>query len=451
MTTYANIGLAEPSTITKVVAATIVARGSTNEYQEILVIGDPQSSLGLARVVAVPPVSTEFGQVVRIASGPSSAADLAMRAVLSSTSADNPVTISGNSTVVQGTSPWIVGGNSTVVQGTSPWIIGGNSTVVISAGNSSVTITAGNSSVTISAVAGGAGKLNIGSTAADNAVLATPMSTAWVKSAGFSVDSSNVLNVKLDGSTSVMMQGNSTVIQGTNPWVVSPNSTAFVKSMGLSVDSSNALNVKLDGSTAITIGAGNSSVTIAAVATGARMNIGSTAADNAVLSTPMSTAWVKSAGFSVDSSNSLNTKSLTLDALGNAIESSTHAAGPPNSTMRGLAVRSLIPALLTTASTNLFASTTFTIATSNATTVPYVYAYSIMTTNQTPTVIGFYAGSTLVAPLKLASISSAISGVNLAVSPPAYLFAGSTGAILQLKTKGSTGLGYVGWVSYWTD
>lgn len=40
------------------------------------------------------------------------------------------VVIAGNSTAIQGTSPWTIAGNSTVVQGTSPWTVAGNSTVV---------------------------------------------------------------------------------------------------------------------------------------------------------------------------------------------------------------------------------------------------------------------------------------------------------------------------------
>ena len=100
--TFSNVGLAEPSTVTKVVGSVTIARGSTSEFQEILVLGDPQTSNAMTRVVAAAPVSTEFGAVVRIASGPSSAADLLMRPVFSSTSADNPVS------VTQVTSPWVV-------------------------------------------------------------------------------------------------------------------------------------------------------------------------------------------------------------------------------------------------------------------------------------------------------------------------------------------------------
>lgn len=98
---FSNIGGAEPSTLTFKAGTVALTRGSTVEQQEIICLGDPQTSNAIARVLAAAPTSTEFGLLVRIVSGPSSAADL-------------PVLISGNSTVVQGTNPWIVGGNSSI-------------------------------------------------------------------------------------------------------------------------------------------------------------------------------------------------------------------------------------------------------------------------------------------------------------------------------------------------
>jgi len=65
--TYSNIAGQEPSTVTFRVATVVIPRGSTNEQQEILSVGDPQSSNGIARVLADPPASTEFGLVTRIA------------------------------------------------------------------------------------------------------------------------------------------------------------------------------------------------------------------------------------------------------------------------------------------------------------------------------------------------------------------------------------------------
>lgn len=108
MPTFSNIGLAEPSTITKRVASVRIDRGGTNEDQEIMVMGDPESSIGIARVLNTTPSSTDHGLVVRqIGSvrstnsvpadfratvySPSTLADLTVRAALSSTNTDNPV------------------------------------------------------------------------------------------------------------------------------------------------------------------------------------------------------------------------------------------------------------------------------------------------------------------------------------------------------------------------
>lgn len=81
MASYADIGLSQPaaSTITMKVATVTLNRNSTVTHQEILTVGDAESSIGLMRVLAAPPASTEYGAVVRIASGPSSAADFTGR------------------------------------------------------------------------------------------------------------------------------------------------------------------------------------------------------------------------------------------------------------------------------------------------------------------------------------------------------------------------------------
>lgn len=66
--TFKNIALEESATVTARVASVQIARGSTNEMQEILTLGDPESSLALARVTDVEPPSTSFGIVTRLAS-----------------------------------------------------------------------------------------------------------------------------------------------------------------------------------------------------------------------------------------------------------------------------------------------------------------------------------------------------------------------------------------------
>ncbi len=315
--TYSNVGGAIPSTIDFRAATVVIARGTTNEQQEIIVLGDPQSSLNLARILANDPVSTEFGLVVRIAGGPSSAVDLKMRPVFSSSNADNPVRAVLSSTAVDNPvrpvfssssadnpvravlsststdNPVRIDGNSTVIQGTTPWQIAGNSTVLILAGNSSVIITAGNSSV-------------------------------------------------------IITSGNSSVFQGQSPWI-----TASIMQSSLAASS-------------------NSS---------------------------------------------------------------------------GVIVRQVVDAILTTASSNAFASTSLVLQSSAAGIRSYVTAYSITSTVQTPTKVGFYSAATLLWPVVLAAFSSAVTGVNLACSAPAYLFRTAVADPLTVQVPSSVAGFKVG-VSY---
>jgi len=65
--TFNHISGQEPSTVTFKVATVQVTRNSSAMQQEILSLGDAESSLGIARVVAAPPSSTEYGLAVRVA------------------------------------------------------------------------------------------------------------------------------------------------------------------------------------------------------------------------------------------------------------------------------------------------------------------------------------------------------------------------------------------------
>lgn len=100
--------------MTFTVGVVSLTRNSSAELQEILCLGDPDvaSSLGIARVTASAPASTNAALNVRVVGGPSSVADYAVRAVLpstygdhglrvlQSTAADLNVTVAGYSTTV---------------------------------------------------------------------------------------------------------------------------------------------------------------------------------------------------------------------------------------------------------------------------------------------------------------------------------------------------------------
>lgn len=141
MATFNHIGGAEPSTVTFKLATVTQTRNSSVMHQEIMALGDPDSSLALAAVLNAIPASSVWGLVVRPVGNSS---------------------IQGNCTVVQGTSPWVIAGNSSVAQASTVWEaqitnqvrvsnstaadllvqISGNSTAIIQ-GNSTVAPLAG--------------------------------------------------------------------------------------------------------------------------------------------------------------------------------------------------------------------------------------------------------------------------------------------------------------------
>ena len=133
-------------------------------------------------------------------------------------------------------------------------------------------------------------------------------------------------------------------------------------------------------------------------------------------------------------SGSTSVSARTLTSSGGSVEGSTSG---PLSTVLGLHTRSVLPALLSVASSNAFASTSFSVGSSGATARNKVFAYSVMSTSTTATEIGFYDGATLKWPLVLQAQAGGITGANLAVSPPGWLFAGSTGAPLTLQVPSS--------------
>lgn len=285
--TYSNIGLQEPSTITNKVAAVSIDRGSTTEQQEILVLGDPQSSLGLAQVVATDPASTAYGLVVR------------------------PV------------------GYSTTVQ--------------------------------VSSLAG--------------TVLVSPVSTA---------------SVRVAQSTAADLQA-----------TVTPASTVW------------AVQAAQSGSWTV------------------RADLSSTSADNPV-SASQAGAW------SVGQASTVWAVQLTQYSTTANVSS---VAGV-------VAVAPVLGALQTYAASTTGQSTSTVIVSSNAATKAHVYAFSVISTVAGPVAWGLYSGSTLLWNGVLAALSSAVSGNNLAVTPPGYLFANSSGSPLTFNCA-SSNAGLTVSLAYW--
>lgn len=163
MPTFNNIGLQEPSTITKTVAAVQIQRNSSNELQEILCLGDSESTLGVARVTAAGGVpSTTYGLVVRLAGGPSSAADATFRVdqgLGNSSAADRWRVMTANSSAADYNAVRLVDSSGTGYHGPTnplPTALTDSSNAVVKAGDSA------NNAIRVNVVAGAAaGSTNV--------------------------------------------------------------------------------------------------------------------------------------------------------------------------------------------------------------------------------------------------------------------------------------------------
>ena len=107
----------------------------------------------------------------------------------------------------------------------------------------------------------------------------------------------------------------------------------------------------------------------------------------------------------------------------------------------GYNIRQVMPTLRSTGfSTFGNTSTSNTVVSSVAAQRVKVYAYSITSTVQAVNEIGFWSSAaSLLWPIQLQSFSSGVSGANLAVTPPAWLFGTAAGDPLVAKVTGSTG------------
>lgn len=522
MAVFSNIGLQEPSTITGRVATVSINRGSTAEQQEILVLGDPETSNAIARVLNAAPASTDWGVVVRPV-GASTTVNVSsvagvvavaqdstvwavqsaqagawtVRATLSSTSADNPVTASqAGAWTVRATLSSTSADNPVSAAQAGTWdvrnvssVAGKVAVVNSSAADLNVTVAGYSTIAAISSVAG--------------IVAVRPSDTNWASSAGFHFNSSGELLTRDAGnSTTVAVSSLGGIV------AIRPSDTNWASSAGFHFDSSGGLQISgtfnATTSTIVTVsqlldssggsvamadsanqalrvnvvaGAAGGS-TIVTVSTGSIRVHQSTAADLQATVTPASTVWavqlsnystiaaVSSVGGVVkvqqnstvwavqltqwsttrnvsslagvvkvtQNSTVWNVQARLFDGVSNALVSAT---SNPSSNAQALAVRPVIHTLLTYSASTTGQSSATTIISSNATTRGKVFAYSITSTLAGPVEWGIYNGATRLWGGVLAAPSSAISGVNLAVSPPAYLFANSTGAALTFNVASS--------------
>lgn len=371
MASFSRIKGEESSTTTFKAATVTQTRNSSVMHQELISLADAESSLGIARVLAAEPVSTEFGLGVRIISGPSSGADLKMtlRNVFDGGALANvQVGDNANSAVrVNVVSSSKAGAQFSVYQSTASDL---NVTV---AGYSTIVSVA--NTVTISPVAGSTFNVRpLQSSAADLQATVTPVAgSTW--------------NVRPLQSSAADLQMTATPLAGST-WNVRP--------------------------------------------------LQSSAADLQVTATPAAgSTWAVRPLQS--SASDLKVSAFLFDSTGNAIDASTQSM---SSGARGIFVRPVIPGSTTYAASTAGQSTLTALFSSAAATRPYVYAYSLTSTNTSPVDCAFCissganAGSTIWI-VRLQANSSGVTGANMAVAPPGYLFRGSTGQNMTFNVTSS--------------
>src|SRR6185295_8046325 len=265
MATFGSIQGAEPSTVTFELRTVKINQNSTLMHQEIMSLGDPDTSNAIAAVLNAVPASTAWGLVTREAGGTLS-------------SLGGIVVIQGNSTVAPlAGSTWNVRPvqssaadlQMTATQGTNPWTIAGNSTVFPGAGSTwnvrPIQSSAGDLQATVTPVAGSTWRTQ-------------PGSTLWASSAGFHFDSSGAMLVvgsfsaqfsstKADNLVTVYQSSAAELNASVQPiagstWRTQPGSTLWASSAGFHFDSSGALqtNGQLSGTVGLDFNTMQSSV-----------------------------------------------------------------------------------------------------------------------------------------------------------------------------------------------
>lgn len=443
---HGNIAIEESATVTARVATVTIPRGSTNEQQEILTLGDPESSLGLARVVAAAPDSTHYGVVVRQVgyAAPSTTVNVSSVAGVVSVNLQSTASVR----VYQSTAADL---NVTVAGYVAP-----STTVAISTGSVRVhQSSAADLNVTVAGYSTTANVSSVG-----GIVTVRPSDTNWASSAGFHFDGSGNLNVA--GTFSASTTVNVSSAAGRLAIAGYHQSGSIVN---VTDSTNNAINVNVvagaaGGSTVMTLSqvlsTSGDGVIVGDTANSAiRVNVVAGAAGGSTIVT-VSTGSVRVhqssaadlnvtvAGY-VAPSTTVNVSSLAgavqarlYDSSGVAIIGSTAS---PAVGANALAVRNVLP---TRNSTRILvyiqtAGGSTTLVSSVASQAIRVFGYSI-----TSTVVGISSCAFLSSAasekwgLMLGSGSSGITGANLAVAVPGSIFETASGEALGFSAS-STG------------
>lgn len=377
MAAHSDIGLSQPaaSTITMKLGTVTLTRNSTVQHQELLTIADPESTNGLARVTDTTPDSTMWAQVVRQVGyvAPSTSVTALMTARHSDGSAVNV----------------------------------GDSTEAAIRVNVVAGAAAGSTTITVRQ-----------STFADLNCRINAPSTA---------NAANYLPVRITDGSSYISPGaeysdGSTASTATGPGLLFNNSSnqtmrlvgvtqplpvQFRTSSGAEMADSTetALRVNVVAGAA----AGSTTVTVRQ----------STAADLLATVVPGSTTWT--------------VQSRVTTSSGGAVEGSTTA---PAVGVIGLHVRQVYPTLqsTTTLITSTASTAVYALVSSAASLRQKVFAYSITSTHTRPSTLVFM--SSLASDLwavQMGSGSSGVTGANLALSPPGFLFATAAANALNVR------------------
>jgi len=418
---------------------------------------------------------------VRVVSHGSSAVDFPVRAVLSSTNTDNPVAANqaGTWTVNLGThlqSTAAAPANSSAIN-----------VRVVSHGSSAgdflvrpvFSSTSTDNPVSAAQAGSWTVRATLSSTSTDNpvsipgTVQVRPSDTNWASSAGFHFDSSGALQISGTINASASTVTTVSAIYDSSNVAVQPgdatNKAIRVNVVAGTIVGGSGGTAQADQS-AFTTNSGSITPiggyfsTTASVVPEAKVGVLRMSSVRSLWTTPvdstggdMSDSTNRGLRVSVvaGGSTTVNVSSVAgvvaarvVDTLGNGIESSTTAVGA-NSTMRGLAVRSMLP-LSTYASGQAASSGDVTVFTSVAGQSIYVYGVclhwgGVMTTN-TNQLVRLQDGNSSATEFmrwrfQVSNIGATTQPLQAFVSPPAYLFRTPAGSPLRINTA-SSGLSY---------
>lgn len=458
MASFSNIDGEEGSTVTFSVAAVSITRNSSVELQEILTIGDPDSSLALAAVTNAAPASTRWGLNVRVVGGPSSVADFSVRAVLPSTGADNPVSAAQASTV------WAVQAAVSSVSGmvmvAAPSTANSSNYLPVRLTNSTAYIEPAvdyihGTTITVSTVAGPTVMLRGTASTSIPAAVSTNAAGAMVTQWG-TLNGAAYMAVVTDSGATIMDPTNSAMrvnIVASSATSTTVSVSSLAGSVTVAPISSSGVSMSTDADPAstkqglIVRQVGYSTIVAVSSLAGAVITR-SSAADQLVTVYQSSysglLARVQNSTIG-DLLASVQQNSTVWQVQAKIQDSSAvgfvGSVTRPTTGAQGLLTRTILNDLQSTAfSTIGNNSTSSTIVSSVAAQRVKVYAYSITSTAQAINTLSFASSlASMIWTIQSQAISSGIFGANVAVSPPAWLFATAAADPLVFKVTGTTG------------